>query len=875
MKTSRREFFQTSTVAAGFAVLHGRAMLGEGLHSETASAAGNKPSPTPAAENLDPLRIAKRHAFVKDSPTPNFFEGMLLGNGDLGLCVTVRPDGLGLHIGKNDCWDIRVSEDNRRNLMTESELLQLWRLSSDQAKRLGNPKMIDLQSEIPIFRDYANMAEATYRKRWPHPWPCGSVWIHWDPRFVRVKQQSLDPSNGLLTIDLLLGDSRRTPAAAIDVASFKEPERELRVLCFVDWNSGLVSVTAKDPVPFSSVAYYPNYDKKDVMPAPEVTCQTGSGFGEFFCTQRLPSTPPTAEVPDPPPSTNDRNFSLYGRLAGAWTVPQPNPISMRGPWLERDVPHAWLESSRPQSFRLDVMVMTPQDHADNTTRIRDEVQRMSAISASGIHQQSAARWEEFWSKSAVELNDPDLEKIWYHNQYFLACCLRQGKVAPGQAGNWITPNVGSSWHGDYHFDYNVEQVYWGVFSSNHADQHYPYIDLVEHLLPAAEARAKEKFGLPGANFPLSAYPVPNTANADPSVPWFFLICDTPWAVQSLWWHYRYTMDENVLRRVYPALRAAAQFIAAYAKKGDDGKYHIVPTVAPENFGLTADFWLNRDCIVDLALSEFLFDAVVQGSKVLDIDAEERERWAEVRSNLISYPQARGPFGQVWVDVDNGPTEWIFNTPNTGVPVFPGEQVGIGLRPESLEIARRTVETIRLEGGNDLVFQPLMRARLGILDLDWFKSEVRYCLLPNGIANDRARQAGGRYSDQTDFDFMMRMAVWVENFSLPAVINECMLQSYDGTIRLFPNSHGLGPARFQNLRAVGAFLVSASWNGKTVSPIVLLSEKGTTARISGPWGDARLRITRLKDGTEVKSQIEAGNIAIFETQPQERYRIEQA
>ena len=217
----------------------------------------------------------------------------------------------------------------------------------------------------------------------------------------------------------------------------------------------------------------------------------GNWIRRIFCTQRLPSTPPTAEVPDPPPSVKDRNFALYGRLTGSWKVPQPNPISMRGPWLERDVPHAWLESSGPQSFRLDVMVMTPQDHADNTTRVRDDVQRLAAKPASGIHQQSATHWQEFWSKSAVELDDPELEKIWYHNQYFLACCLRQGKVAPGQAGNWITPSVGSSWHGDYHFDYNVEQVYWGVFSSNHADQHYPYIDLVEHLLPAAEARAKE------------------------------------------------------------------------------------------------------------------------------------------------------------------------------------------------------------------------------------------------------------------------------------------------------------------------------------------------------------------------------------------------
>ena len=166
--------------------------------------------------------------------------------------------------------------------------------------------------------------------------------------------------------------------------------------------------------------------------------------------------------------------------------------------------------------------------------------------------------------------------------------------------------------------------------------------------------------------------------------------------------------------------------------------------------------------------------------------------------------APGPFGQVWVDVDNGPTEWIFNTPNTGVPVFPAEQVGIGLRPESLEIARRTVETIRLEGGNDLVFQPLMRARLGILDLDWFKSEVRYCLLPNGIANDRARQAGGRYSDQTDFDFMMRMAVWVENFSLPAVINDACCKAT------------MVPSGFSQTAADGAGPISRPPRGRGVS-----------------------------------------------------------
>jgi len=136
-----------------------------------------------------------------------------------------------------------------------------------------------------------------------------------------------------------------------------------------------------------------------------------------------------------------------------------------------------------------------------------------------------------------------------------------------------------------------------------------------------------------------------------------------------------------------------------------------------------------------------------------------------------------------------------------------------------------------------VWQPLVRARLGMLDLDWFKREVRYCLVPNGVANDRVRQIGGRYRDSTDSDFMMRMGIWTENLSLPAVLNECMLQSWSGVIRVFPNTRNLGPARFENLRAAGAFLVSAAWNGDATTEVRIYSEKGAPASVVSPWKTA--------------------------------------
>jgi len=45
---------------------------------------------TAAPPGLDGFRIARRHKIVRTVPTPAFFEGMLLGNGDIGVCITVR-----------------------------------------------------------------------------------------------------------------------------------------------------------------------------------------------------------------------------------------------------------------------------------------------------------------------------------------------------------------------------------------------------------------------------------------------------------------------------------------------------------------------------------------------------------------------------------------------------------------------------------------------------------------------------------------------------------------------------------------------------------------------------------------------------------------
>jgi alpha-L-fucosidase 2 len=207
---------------------------------------------------------------------------------------------------------------------------------------------------------------------------------------------------------------------------------------------------------------------------------------------------------------------------------------------------------------------------------------------------------------------------------------------------------------------------------------------------------------------------------------------------------------------------------------------------------------------------------------------------DVLAHLPPIPTAKSARGLVFVSVPGEDPETVYNTPNSLMTVFPGEEHGLHSPAETLAILDNTLRNHRNEGGNELVFLNLQRARLGRLDLEKFKRQVNYCLMPNGTATDLALQSLGRYGDDKGFDFMARMGVWFENFALPVVINECLLQSYTGELRLFPNWPPDKDAHFHQLRAVGAFLVSAFHSEGRVQWVDILSEAGKELVLQNPW-----------------------------------------
>src|SRR5258708_29508630 len=106
MKTTRRQFLQTSVIAS-LAGAHTVSAIDVVVPAET----------FPENDAIVAFAIASQHEISREIAGPTFFEGMLLGNGDVGLCAVVRPDAIGIHLSKSGCLALRVTEHSDNHVV--------------------------------------------------------------------------------------------------------------------------------------------------------------------------------------------------------------------------------------------------------------------------------------------------------------------------------------------------------------------------------------------------------------------------------------------------------------------------------------------------------------------------------------------------------------------------------------------------------------------------------------------------------------------------------------------------------------------------------------------------------------------------------------
>ena len=461
-------------------------------------------------------------------------------------------------------------------------------------------------------------------------------------------------------------------------------------------------------------------------------------------------------------------------------------------------------------------VLSDLDNRDFAVAAKQRVAGLSLKAVDDLSARHREWWAGFWSRSFIEIPDQEIEKRWYAALYVMASCSRAGKVAPGLWGNWITTDH-PNWHGDFHLNYNFQAPYYIVYSANHADLSLPFYQAILESVPNGRAMA-QRHGWKGVHFPVCIGPwglFPDNPDGD-----WGQRSDAAFAALNFIWHYQYTRDAGFLRdTAYPYLREVADFWEDYLKF-ENGRYVIYNDSIHEGSGR------DMNPLLSLGLVRTLFKNLVRMSVDLGIDADRRAKWQEIFEKISAFPVQERNGSAVFRYSEKGTAWWNDNT--LGIQhVFPVGAIGLDSDPRLLEISRNTVSAMgRWSDNNGFASWYTACARIGFdpkMILARLRAECDRCSYPNLVLN----YGGGG----------------IENVAGLLAVNEMLLQSHEDVIRFFPVWPENLDARFGDLRAVGAFLVSAELRNGVVGRVKIRSEKGQPCTVQNPWPGRPAQLVR--------------------------------
>ncbi|MFC7645201.1 glycoside hydrolase family 95-like protein [Streptosporangium lutulentum] len=102
------------------------------------------------------------------------------------------------------------------------------------------------------------------------------------------------------------------------------------------------------------------------------------------------------------------------------------------------------------------------------------------------------------------------------------------------------------------------------------------------------------------------------------------------------------------------------------------------------------------------------------------------------------------------------------------------------------------------------------------------------------------------------------------------VNNLLLQSDDGIVRLFPVWPTNKNASFVKLREKDALVISSSFQSGRVTYVDITSEAGKTVKLQNPWPGQTVVVNRVGGGTVTPTV--SGNVITFATQAGSTYTI---
>ena len=443
-------------------------------------------------------------------------------------------------------------------------------------------------------------------------------------------------------------------------------------------------------------------------------------------------------------------------------------------------------------------------------------------------------WAGFWSKSAISVPDPLIERQYYFDLYKFGCAARSNTPMINLQSVWTADN-GSlpPWKSDFHHDLNTQMSYWPAYSSNHLDLAAGFLNHLEKNDAAHRAYTRRFFGNSGLNVPGV-----ESLNGEPLGGWIQYACSpttSAWLAQHFYLQWRYSQDKTFLKKhAWPFLRDVAIHLESLLFFGKNGVRVLPLSSSPEinDNHVTAWFpksWTNYD----LALARFVFEKTAELADELGKE-KEAEKWRTMLSELPDFYKEQDGELKIAPTLAHHDSHRHFSHL---MAIHP-----LGLLDWTQENDRHVIEKslARLKAagtsawtGYSFAWLANLRARArdGAGARDALRIFAEAFVSKNSF-HLNGDQSGKGYSKDTGTPFTLE-----GNFAFAAGVQEMLLQSQNGTIRIFPAVPGdWKDVSFKQFRVEGAFLVSAEMRDGKAWQVEVFSEKGGNLSIQLPSGE---------------------------------------
>jgi hypothetical protein len=429
-------------------------------------------------------------------------------------------------------------------------------------------------------------------------------------------------------------------------------------------------------------------------------------------------------------------------------------------------------------------------------------------------------WHAFYPKNLVSIPDPKLESFYWIQWYKLASASRPDSVPVDLLGPWFRK---TGWPRIW-WNLNIETLYLPVYTGNRLELGESFVNFIDKKRDNFFRNGKEiwKFDDCAAVSVTTDYEgLRGDGDCAPDV--FLGPGDLTWALHDYYLHYRHTMDHTMItdqtkHAFYPLLKGCVNLYLKILKKSEDGILHMPDLMSPE-YGRALDTNYN------LGLLRWGCQTLIDLNQRYRLNDSMAPTWEQTLKDLVPYPvDENGLSVGAGMPFKNPHRHWSHILMVHPLHIMTADN------PSDRELLNKSVLHWLKTGDTSTTGDGIF---------GWSRAAAASLYATLGDGENAIKQIHGHMADKR---FVRSNTMYIEgdpviecSIVLNRSLQDMLLQSWGDKIHVFPAIPATWKdAVFHDLRAEGAFLVSANRKDGTTEWVRIKSLAGEPCRVQAAF-----------------------------------------